>query len=418
MHNDVIVVGAGIAGLGAARILADAGYEVLVCEARSQIGGRIQSWVRDRTHVVELGAEFIHGDAVSTWAIVSQLQLQTHVHARWDGRMVWNGDRLERSATLAAHYPQVARLHSIEDEIAAYTGPEISVAQWLDSQGYTGVARHLADVRLSHSAATSPAQQSLYALQRDIWASEPHGGQDHHILAGYSQIVYHLADGIPIWCDTAVTAISDDGHRCHVALADGRQLTANYVLVTVPLAVLQADMIAFAPALSHSKVHAINVLEMQGGLKVILQFAQPFWPPDMSFLTLDDPAPVWWTPQIGSSLLVGFFTGARAASLRNVADPIALCVAHLQNAFAVTQIPPLQWSHIEDWSADPWIRGAYSSVPVGAHGMRTHLAASHGRVYFAGEATALDGQAASVHGALNSGIREAHALLKALGYDA
>lgn len=418
MHNDVIVVGAGMAGLGAARQLVDAGYDVLICEARSRIGGRVQSLVRPGAPVIELGAEFIHGDDVSTWPLVRQLTLDTHVDARWDGRLVWDGTALKRMSALVDTAPALHALHTIEDAIAAYDGAEISFATWLDTHGYTGIARHLADIRLAHSAATTPSRQSVHAMRSDLAASEHLGGNDHHILQGYSQIVYHLADGIPIWCDTAVIAIRDEGTVCRVSLADGRELTAHHVIVTVPLTVLKTERIQFYPPLRTEKTQAIATLDMQAGLKIVLQFAQPFWPADMSFLSLADPAPVWWSPRAGSPFLTGLFTGPRAEYMCTLPDPVATCVQHIATAFGLNALPPLHWSHIEDWSADPWIMGAYSSVPVGAHGMRVALAAAHGRVHFAGEATALDGQAASVHGALTSGWRAAHEVEEALQHDA
>lgn len=418
MHNDVIVVGAGMAGLAAARMLTDAGYDVLVCEARSQIGGRVHTMPRPNTHAIELGAEFIHGDAVSTWQLVTQLGLTTHVDTRWDGRVVWDGTQLQRMAQLVPHDVQLQRLTTIEDDISTYEGPDVSFATWLDVHGYTGLARHLADVRLSHSAATMPERQSILAMQSDIRLSERLGGQDHHIVQGYSQIVYHLADNMPIWCDTAVVAVHDDGGGCRVQLADGRQLHAKHVVVTVPLAILQAGVIAFEPPLPAEKRAAIDRIDMHGGLKVVLQFATPFWPHDLSFLTLTDPAPVWWSPRAGSPYLMGFFTGERAQHMRSMPDPVATCVAHLMHAFALTTPAELVWSHVQDWNADVWIRGAYSSVPVGAHALRPLLAAAHGRIHFAGEATALDGQAASVHGALSSGWRAAHEVEEALTHAA
>ena len=90
VHNDVIVVGAGMAGLGAARMLHDAGLDVLVCEAQPRIGGRVQSLRTQTGQTIELGAEFIHGDTVSTWQLVRQLNLATSVDARWHGRIVWD----------------------------------------------------------------------------------------------------------------------------------------------------------------------------------------------------------------------------------------------------------------------------------------------------------------------------------------
>ncbi len=417
VDNDVIVVGAGMAGLGAARMLCDAGHDVLVCEARSGIGGRVQSLPRPHGHVIELGAEFIHGDSVSTWQFVEQLKLQTSIDARWDGRVVWDGRQTQRMTQLAAHDAQLQTLQTIEDALLAYTGPDISFAQWLDMQGYQGVARHLADIRLSHSAATMPERQSVRAMQSDLLASEHLGGNDHHIEAGYSQIVYHLADGVPIWCDTPVVAITDAGSHCRVRFADGRERSARHVVVTVPLTILKAGLISFTPPLSDTKMAAINALDMHAALKVVLQFAHPFWPADMSFLTLSDPAPVWWTPRAGSPYLMGLFTGQRALKMRSMPDIVATCVTHITQAFGLATPPPLAWSHVEDWLADPWIRGGYSSVPVGAHGHRDALAASQGRIHFAGEATAIDGQSASVHGALSSGWRAAAVIKEELMHD-
>jgi len=417
VDNDVIVVGAGVAGLGAARALSDAGFDVLICEAHSRIGGRVQSLRRSREHVIELGAEFIHGDTVSTWQLVRQLTLSTSVDARWDGRMVWDGQQLQRMTHLVPHDPQLRALLTIEDALLDYSGPDMSFASWLESHGYTGVARHLADIRLSHSAATMPERQSVLAMRSDLLASEHLGGNDHHIEAGYSQIIYHLADGITIWCDTPVIAIHDEGSCCRVVLGDGRTRTARYVVVTVPLTILKAGLIRFDPALSAAKTTAIHAIDMHAALKVVLQFDQPFWPEDMSFLTLSDPAPVWWTPRSGSPYLMGLFTGERAQHMRMMPDIVATCVTHITQAFALTTTPVLQWSHVEDWLADPWIRGGYSSVPVGAHGQRDALAAAHGRVHFAGEATALDGQSASVHGALSSGWRAAAAVKEELVHD-
>jgi monoamine oxidase len=126
VDNDVIVVGAGVAGLGAARALSDAGFDVLICEAHSRIGGRVQSLRRSREHVIELGAEFIHGDTVSTWQLVRQLTLSTSIDARWDGRMVWDGQQLQRMTHLVPHDPQLRALLTIEDALLDYSGPDMS----------------------------------------------------------------------------------------------------------------------------------------------------------------------------------------------------------------------------------------------------------------------------------------------------
>ena len=402
---DVIVIGAGVAGLAAARRLHDAGRHVLVCEARDRVGGRVWSDASDPTCAIELGAEFIHGDDVSTWQFVRQLGLATTIAGRWDGRRIWHNSQLQQALALFETDPSLPPLTTIEEQIAAYAGPDISFAQWLDDNDYHGLARHLADIRLAHSAATTPALASIHAMQADILQGEHLGGNDHHIVAGYAPIVEHLAQSLPLRLQRVVTAIREAGDHCHVTFADGVVLTAKRVIVTIPLALLKTGSVAFDPPLPATKLHAIRQIDMHGGLKIVLRFRERFWDDTASFFSLVDPAPVWWTVASGAPYLTGFFTGPRAAHIGAVTDPLATCLDLLTAVFGdVVREQLVGWRMI-NWSVDPWSLGAYSSVSVGAHGLRPALAAPHGRVHFAGEATAIDGHSASVHGAISSGWR-------------
>lgn len=402
---DVIVIGAGVAGLAAARRLHDAGRHVLVCEARDRIGGRVWSDASDPACAIELGAEYIHGDDVSTWQFVRQLGLATTIAGRWDGRRIWHNAQLQQAVALFAANASLLPLISIEEQIAAYQGPDISFAQWLDDNNYHGLARHLADIRLAHSAATTPEYASIHAMQSDILQGEHLGGNDHHIVGGYAPIVQALAVSLPIRLQSVVTAIGDDTDLCTVALADGAVLTAKRVIVTIPLALLKTGSLSFVPPLSVAKVQAIRQIDMHGGIKIVLRFREQFWDETASFFSLVDPAPVWWTTAPGTPYLVGFFTGPRAAHIGAVADPLLTCLDVLTAVFGdVVREQLIGWRMI-NWSVDPWSLGAYSSMPVGAHGLRPALAAPHGRIHFAGEATAIDGHSASVHGAISSGWR-------------
>ena len=402
---DVIVIGAGVAGLAAARRVHDAGRNVLVCEARDRIGGRVWSDASDPTCAIELGAEYIHGDDVSTWQFVRQLGLATTIAGRWDGRRIWHNAQLQHAVALFATDASLPPLTTIEEQIATYAGPDISFAQWLDDNEYQGLARHLADIRLAHSAATTPELASIYAMQADILQGEHLGGNDHHIVGGYAPIVTALAQSLSICFQCVVTAIREAGDQCRVTLADGAVLTAKRVIVTIPLALLKIGSIAFDPPLPAAKVQAIRQIDMHGGIKIALRFRDRLWDDTASFFSLVDPAPVWWTAAPGAPYLMGFFTGPRAAHIGAVTDPLATCLDLLTTVFGdVVREQLVGWRMI-NWSVDPWSLGAYSSVPVGAHGLRPALAAPHGRVHFAGEATAVDGHSASVHGAISSGWR-------------
>ncbi len=402
---DVIVIGAGVAGLAAARRLHDAGRNVLVCEARDRIGGRVWSDASDPAYAIELGAEFIHGDEVSTWQFVRQLGLATTIAGRWDGRRIWHHAQLQDALTLFANDVTLPPLATIEAQIATYEGPDISFAQWLDDNDYHGLARHLADIRLAHSAATTPELASIHAMQADIVQGEHLGGNDHHIVGGYAPIVAALAQALQIRMKSVVTAIHDGDDHCRVMLANGEVLTATRVIVTIPLALLKTGAIAFQPPLPAAKLHAIRQIDMHGAVKIALRFRERFWDDTASFFSLVDPAPVWWTAATDAPYLMGFFTGPRAAHIGAVVDPLGTCLDLLTEVFGdVVREQLVGWRMI-NWSVDPWSLGAYSSVPVGAHGLRPALAAPHGRVHFAGEATAVDGHAASVHGAISSGWR-------------
>lgn len=403
---DVVIVGAGVAGLAAARYLHDAGFSLCVVEARDRIGGRVWSNHDDPVYPREFGAEFIHGDNVATWEWVRRLQLSTSVASLWQGRRVLYDQRVLTVDELTDLHPQITTLSTLEDAIIAYDGPDISFGEWLDQQGVSHLVRHLADIRYIHSSATTPARASMYAMRDDLLATTAIGGQDYHIHAGYAPILHALAEQIDIRLETMVTAVHDHGTHCTVVCRDG-DISARRVIMTIPLALLKAQVITFDPPLPTAKVDAITHIDMLGGAKVILQFERPFWPGDMTFLSLVDPAPVWWTIAPDAPYLFGFFTGPRADFLLQHLKPIDMCLDVLGHAYGDKPRQLLRHSQIVDWTNDPWSRGAYSSVPVGRHGLRPVLAAAHGRVHFAGEATALDGQAASVHGALVSGVRAA-----------
>jgi monoamine oxidase len=330
----------------------------------------------------------------------------------WDGRRIfWNG-QISSAAHLEAQ-TDIARLSTLDAQILAYSGPDISFADWLDTSGYEGIARHLADIRYAHASGTTPERASVYAMQSEFAAQVLQGGDDYHIRNGYTRIVEWFANGLVIEKSQPVIGVHQDDTGVRVRCADGSPYHARHAIVTIPLALLQRGQMLFVPALSEAKRHAIHALEMGSGCKVLLRFATPFWDEKATFLTLPEPAPVWWTIDPTRSVLVGLFTGPRADALLAQPDPRAYCIAALRNVYGRVVDETVIAFDLVDWTHDRWCMGSYSSVPVGALDARRVLALPEGRIHFAGEATALDGHPASVHGALVSGQRAAAEILGA-----
>lgn len=409
---DVLVLGAGVSGLAAARTLTDAGRRVLLVEARERIGGRVWTDHSFGAIPVECGAEFIHGDQAATWAWVRRAEAPTEAADIWLGRRMALEDghvagtqELEQRADLKAAL-------ALEHMLEAYTGPDMSLAAWLDMHGVTGLKRHLADIRMAHASCGAIETLSAVALAEEGRASAHNGVHDFHILSGYDSVLALLAEGLDIRLKTPVQRVvwGADGVTCR--LASGEELQARAAVITLPLAVLKAGVVEFEPPLPEAQQRAIAGLDMQPAMKVIYRFRAPFWDESMTFLTLPDPMPVWWALRAGQPLLTCFLTGWRAGQAASLGEGvIARGLEHLAPFFGNVPQELFEEARIVDWGADAWALGGYSSSPLGSGGLRKALATPQPPLFFAGEATVYDDSPATVHGALRSGERAAQEVL-------
>jgi monoamine oxidase len=402
----VIVIGAGVAGLAAAATLADAGVETVVLEARDRIGGRIYTRHESGFEApIELGAEFVHGMVQPTLDIASAAGL---LLAEMTGQHE-AADRDDR------FYEQLGRvMHALD---GART-PDRSFAAFLDALNPSAEERAAALGYVQGFDAADPKRVG----ERWLAASEASSAADRsdrqfRVVHGYDAVPAWLASRIPrdaLHLSAVVDRIL--WRRGHVTVhAGATEMAARAVLCTVPLGVLQAGSIAFDPTLEHDRMVGLFTGH---AARVVFRFRELFWDddhPDLSFLFGRTPLfPVWWTMYpLRAPLLTGWTGGPPAEPLAGrTADAVADCALEsLARHFGLPrgeleQQVVSHWSH--DWATDPFARGAYSYGGVGGlEAQRRFAEPIEGTLFFAGEATDSSGRSGTVHAALASGQRAA-----------
>ena len=411
---DVIVLGAGIAGLVCARTLAEAGRRVLVLEASGRVGGRIRT-VRQDGVPVELGAEFVHGRSPELWALIEEAGLSMFEKT---GSMLTAQDGRLQAADWEAE-DEDDPLDGLKD----FNGPDCSFLEYVDRLGLEGEERAGAIGYAEGYNAADATEASVLALARQQRAEdEIEGDRLWKIADGYDRLpefVYErlLAAGGEVRLNTTVHAVEWVRGQVKVT-ADGREFAGSQCVVALPLGVLQAGVVRFSPE-PVEVLRAAEHMRMGQVFRSSMLFRERLWPEEMSFLfARDRMPPVWWTSGTESApVLTAWAGGPRAAELLKLdeaAQVQAVCesLAAALGLRADRVLGALTGAHGFNWHADPLSRGAYSWVPVG--GLEASAAMSEpveDTLYFAGEHTDLTGHWGTVHAALGSGLRAAQQLL-------
>jgi len=324
---------------------------------------------------------------------------------------------LRTMAEARQNYPdfEITRSWNLDPTILPEAGE--SIADYLRRIGFSET--QIAYTRRSWGNANgAPLEQidALAALQDmevlPTPGADPAGKQDFRIVEGYNRLHDYLAQGADIRLNTVVTAVRWGETPIRIETRAGETYTAERVLITLPLGVLQADRVQFDPPLPAEKRGAIHALAMGRGLKIAFSFDHAPAPGIEALYTPHNP-PMWWSPD--PRVWLCFCTGAWYDEL--IGDGEA---AAINRAFAVFKHelnqPDLTYAsaRLIDWTRDEFALGAYSSTPVGAVGARERLGAPiDDRLFWAGEAAAPQPYAGTVHGAYVTGLRAAQELFAA-----
>jgi monoamine oxidase len=411
----VVVVGAGIAGLTAAAELRRGGVEVVVLEARDRIGGR--TWTAPLgPGVVDLGAAWVHGPLGNpvTDALAAAGIDAPNEGPFWSRMAVWADGWLDApeataltAAMMADWDPAEAGERSGSDSFAD------GVDWFLAERGYAGRVAELARFSLLWVAGALEvgAPPDRISLAGVAAYDEPLGGNLVPV-GGYGALVDSLAAGLDVRLGTAVERIEHgrDGVRVH---AGGDSFAADRAVVTVPLGVLQQGSPAFDPPLGERHAASIGRLAMATLEKVALRFGERFWPESVWQITqvADDHAfGVWFdfTRHVGAPALLAFYNPVATPALGEL-EPAERGAAALEALRAMFgDVPEPEEILVTDWCGDPWSRGAYSYIPLGASAddMRALAEPVSERLLLAGEATVVE-HYGTVEAAFSSGRRAA-----------
>lgn len=430
-----IVIGAGLAGLAAARALASRGHRVTVLEARDRTGGRVHS-IRapGLDSPIELGAEWIAGEG-RVHELLREAGTTLH-HA--DGEFVVQLPEEEPEHVDEQEELAGAVLERLREAMADFDG-DLPLAEALERWCSDPGLAHDRMMLLSYAQGFHAADPARCSTRWFLLVEENQsaGESEYRSAEGSSRVVSLLQEGLGERCtvhlETVVTRVEwRPGAVAVHATQGGRDVTfeGSRLVVTLPIGVLSLapgseGSVTFDPPLG-GKQEALSHIAMGPALRVTLVFREAFWrdlPEFEDFLfvqSFDQPLPTWWRLDPDTlPALVGWAAGPQltfAGTLEGDAlrDAAVRSMAHAFGVPVGTVRQGLVSWHAHDWTRDPYSRGAYTYMLTG--GADAHRALGEpveGTLYFAGEATAGDGFNATMEGAVRSGERVASEILGA-----
>lgn len=431
-HFDTIIVGAGVSGLTAARDLRRAGQHLVVYEARDRIGGRVHT-ERTNGHTTDIGASWIHGILDSSVHAETQrigmreaeftvgsFQAGGRPMAYFgpDGERLSQDDANGYVADVAVLDPELATAIARAPEGASYADAALAAIETCAARGGWSAER-AERMREYHR---HRAEEQYGAWWEDL---DAHGLDDDQIEGdevvfpdGYDALPAALAEGLEVRLSSPVTRVAWHDAGATVT-AGGREITADHVIITVPVGVLQSGQLEIEPALPATIAGALAGFAMNEFEKVFLRFDAPFWDAGHYALKRQGSAARWWhswydlTAATGTPTLLTFAAGPAARATREWSDAqiIASVMRSLREIYG-PDVPDPDSTRVTRWREDPWAHGSYAyAIPGTPPEAHSQLATPVGSVLqLAGEATWQE-DPATVTAALESGARAARRVI-------
>jgi monoamine oxidase len=426
-QTDILIIGAGAAGLMAAQKLAKAGKKVTVLEARDRCGGRIHTIDKESFFKhVELGAEFIHGDLPVTLNLLKEAGISYHpaTAEMWH----YQNGRLNKEEVFIEEWDVLTdRLNKLKYD----TSIEAFMEKQFRGKKYDSLKSSVRKFVSGYDTA-DPAKASAFALRKE-WESDD-GDANYRINGGYGAIIKYLeqeckASGGLINLNSSVNDIHWQAGAAKAVTTDGTVYEAKQIIIALPLGVLQADRdekgaVTFHPAIPEQGT-AINAMGYGAVIKILLEFKDAFWTDriseelaneslkNMGFLFSEE-VPTWWTqvPQ-SSKVLTGWIGGPAAAEKKNIPELEILrlslqSLAKIFNRDIDNLRNKLIAFSVANWTTEPYTRGSYAYDTIAAPQARKVLNMPvDNTLFFAGEYLYEGNIMGTVEAALTSGLEVA-----------